>query len=407
MSMPWPFPYRYSRTLALITAIVLFSMSVGCSLLTKPCAVPCGPGEVCVAGACVPITTPPTTIAAPSPAPSSNPSPTPTPTPTPSPTPTTPPTVVCQDPPIWGGPATPDRTIGSRLPQVLASINMVSESAKVSDSPLAGPLVVNGFIAGFKPDDPTDFIGDKNAKRFLRLVGEDIRAQGVCSWWLDTDGAQLDELLVLKAGQSIAERWRIINFNTGRVIADQNAYKKDEIVLAPGPQPTPTPTPSASPSPTPNPEPTPVANDPCPNLPDLGRFGLGVLNRGPNWIKLDATPLVGPDRDRCCHLVNGACEWWSDGRRFCTPLPDFRGYETDGTCKFSRCFSDAEIGTCNSRAVQGNPVWTVGTSEEWHVEDNPYQVRVRAAAAPFVARVCGNGLVGHVCQSLPVNILVQ
>ncbi len=388
------FPYRYSRTLIWLGLILLLTMCVGCSHVLKPCANPCQPNEVCVAGQCVAI------VSTPTPPPVTTPSPGPIPTPTPTPTPT-PPIVVCQDPPIWGGPATPERTIGSRLPQVLASINMVSESAKVSDSPLAGPLVVGGFIAGFDQANPTSFVGDKNAKRFLRLVGEDIRAQGVCAWWLDTDGAPLDEILVLKNGQSIAERWRIINFNTGRVIGDANAYKKDEIVLAPGPQPTPTP--SASPTPTPSPQPTPIASDPCPNLPDLGRFGLGVQGRYPNWIVLDATPLVGPDRERCCHLVNGACEWWTDGRRYCTPLPDFRGYEADGTCKFSRCFADAEIGQCNSLAVQGNPIWTIGTNEEWHVTDNPYQVRVRPSATPFAARVCGNGLMTHVCAELLVG----
>ncbi len=40
--------------------LVLVFLLPGCSIINKPCSPPCGPGETCTAGVCVPVTPPPT-----------------------------------------------------------------------------------------------------------------------------------------------------------------------------------------------------------------------------------------------------------------------------------------------------------------------------------------------------------
>ena len=153
-----------------------------------------------------------------------------------------PPALSCPEP-IWGGLANPAKGPGQAA-RVDAAIARVSSTAKVSDDPAAGPLVVNGHVVGFGPD-PTDPTGDRNGKRFLRLLCEDLKRElGRCCW-------VTDELLLVEDVGDRAGRYRAVNFPTGKIIDAANAHKADEVLVnhtVPGPAPLPTgPPPGACP----------------------------------------------------------------------------------------------------------------------------------------------------------------
>jgi hypothetical protein len=79
---------------------------------------------------------------------------------------------------------------------------------------------------------------------------------------------------------------------------------------AANPTPVPTPIPTPAPTPEPTPEPTPTTS--CSPLPPpVTRIAMKTHLRGPDYITLDSTPLVGPDVGYCARIG------YTDGRSLC------------------------------------------------------------------------------------------
>ena len=79
--------------------------------------------------------------------------------------------------------------------------------------------------------------------------------------------------------------------------------------------PNPLPTPVATPTPDPTPEPTPQTS--CSPLPPpVTRIRVVVHLKGPDYLTLDATPLVGPDVGYCASIG------YRDGRSICPVRPE-------------------------------------------------------------------------------------
>lgn len=121
--------------------------------------------------------------------------------------------------------------------------------------------------------------------------------------------------------------------------------------------PSPTPAPAPTPSPTPS-TPTPPAeaagcSDPKPG--PLAKMEVVTQNLGRRKT-LDATPLVGPDRNYCAAIG------YTDGRRFCPTRPE--GHPERGAC-------DALIIGAAADTGRIGPTWTtvVGTEAKPCLKD--------------------------------------
>ena len=344
---------------------LLFSGLLGCSLLGGCGGVPRLP-DVCKAmpELCQPIPTPTTTPGGPiSFPPSPNPTPTPTPSGSPPPSPAPSPEPSPPSPP--SPPSQPDEPA---FPATTAGGWLDGQWAGNGESPSRFSVHLNSAL-----DHATGRLPNgtpiEDEKAFYRAVREKLKEVGYTTHydWKTGDHSDWDSELSIWEGCRL-ESFQVLT-SAKKLRRAPGAYRGwgtlRDCAAA------------------------------CPELlPPLGRWGLGVLQRGPNWITMDATPLVGPDGPRCCHEAAGACQWWTDGRKFCTPLPDFRQY------------ASKEVGACNEKAVGGLPQWDVAPAEgsDWHVTENPYQVRFRPAATPVRVKVCGAGPMAEVCQGMLVTL---
>lgn len=284
---------------------------------------------------CPPTPTPgpvPTPIPTPTPEPTPVPTPTPAPTPTPVPTPTPTPTpTACKAPQgEWSGPGPVTASAGPLINRAMSTIT--------------GCQVGTDCPHGEGP-------GEVGAQRWMaRVIGE-LRRMGLCAGQ-HVDGAT-DEIAVSTRCEGPYEGYHVANYGGGKVVWSPNAARPTWTPIAgcsPQPPVPPTPIPpTPTPGPTPTPEPSPGAC-PSPTPGPLGRWEAKVHNRGPNWITLDSTPLVGPDAEFCKAIG------FTDGRRYCPPRAEC---PNSGTAA-EKAACQATIGACNELVVgepANYPMW--------------------------------------------------
>ena len=269
------------KKLVLIAAIISF---VGCSTLSKPCAEPCGPGEICVAGVCVPVVIPPT------PNPTPTPSPTPTPTPTPMPTPTpTPAPATCALP----AQTTFDAVLGGAptlAPDVKAAILEVvaANPARFEVNP-DGTYLLSAGGQRAKNEEP----GAPEARQwFYDQVVAALASRGFCVAAFGTDQV----VIAAPPFTGRVQAYHLINHGGGNVIFSPPKYEGD-LVSTP---------------------PVPFGFVPCPKA--VAKFRIHDKGPRPKGRILDATPVAGPNEDWC--VSQGFLDPDGSGQSFCPLGPE-------------------------------------------------------------------------------------
>jgi len=156
--------------------------------------------------------------------------------------------------------------------------------------------------------------------------------------------------------------------------------------------PTPVPTPIATPTPEPTPEPTPQTScSPIP--PPITRVRVVVHLKGPDYVTLDSTPLVGPDVGYCARIG------YTDGRSICPVRPE-------GDPMLKECEAYA-VGRAEDTGRIG-PTWTRQDGEYCksfdesfcsNHPDNQFQLWVHCGGIRYEAcvanRACGDVMTDH------------
>jgi len=156
--------------------------------------------------------------------------------------------------------------------------------------------------------------------------------------------------------------------------------------------PNPVPTPVATPTPAPTPEPTPQTS--CSPLPPpVTRVKVVVHLKGPDYLTLDATPLVGPDVGYCARIG------YTDGRSICPVRPE-------GDPQRKECEAYA-VGRAEDTGRVG-PTWTREDGEYCksfdesfcsNHPDNQFQLWVYCGGIRYEAcaanRACGDVMTDH------------
>jgi hypothetical protein len=295
------YPLAKASLLAILALLACVLILPACATLSKPCAVACLPGDVCIAGLCVPIAEPtpaPTPVPVPTPTPTPNPTPTPTPNPTPTPVPG-----ACSNLPAEGSLVmAPVQRVASRTAAVVAAMS------KLGDLSL--------------PPGATPEAGHQRAEANLKALAAQLCADGFRAF------AGSEAVFVLGADM-LWEEFHAVFFERGQFIP---GGKYIGVHTAPVP------------------EPTPVA-DGCgaPAPPDMDHFVVHRRDVRDGWETFDSTPVTAEGNRAYCDSVGfqgrNSCparaeepSWMGGDRLACErrmlrgPAPQWRwtGAERDG-----------------------------------------------------------------------------